>query len=758
MKYYYMPNLASTAVQPLEWPWEVVFEGYPDFVKDKPTYMNWVNAPQTKGCFFTLAEGVTKELRVSTSLRNNLFGIYGLCVDYDAPLHESLAEIAERLRNSPLSVYLPQWICRTFSNQARLIWEFNKLAMIVNDAHFKQFLILLNKKLKLNKWLPGLDGDALSRATQFYEIGREWCKVSGPEARVPNAELDHMLHDAATKVATLSSDSAGAKIPLTEIARAVQEKFPGRWDGPFVLGSRGVRFWDAKADCNTAAVVTPEGMLCFTGPSPFMSWSQIFGEAFVEAFAAASLADVLNNSAYDGRTFWVRNEHGVWIDVSKEDFRQRLQCRGHSASKARGATYSAVDKIEVTVKETRRVARALPFLYYPKDIIWYEGQQYLNISRATPLEPVPVKNCDTDIGLWEAGPKYYPFIHQLTMSMFAPNLAAVKESPPEDPDKAISEEIIQTERLLAYIQHAYVNAIRGTPRGGHCLIIAGPVGKGKTLYVRRIFAPLLGGYSEAAGHLVDGSHWTDEMVSNPVMCIDDSLGAADHKEGLKFSARIKKYVANGTMVFEQKYMRSGKVPWPGRIVITCNLDAESMRIIPQSDISMRDKIILLKCTPSTIVFPTNDVVESTIARELPYFARFLMEWKTPESAISAEKRFGVKAYQHPELYDESMRQGLDAILLEIIEGYLSQPLTAKPKDKGEEFYLVTMTQLHKDLSELHPGIMRDIRPRQLAVCLGNLEKNGYNIHKVKSSSAKLAQYWKLGYDLLNGFQALSEGK
>jgi hypothetical protein len=756
-----MPNLAATAVRPLERPWNLAFEGYPDFVHSKADYMRWVNAQQTRGCFFTLAEGVTKELRISAAMRNRLFGLWGLCVDYDAPIRGTLKDMAKQLRESPLGEHLPQWICLTFSGQARLIWEFNKCAMLVNDTHFKHFMLLLNRKLKLNKWLPGLDGDALSRATQFYEWGREWCEVSPASERVPDAMVDHLIYEAASKTATLVDETTtGAKVPIEEIARAVQEKFPGRWDGPFVLGSRGVRFWDAKSDCPTATVVTPDGMLCFTGPVPFMTWSQIFGESFIEAFAAAAVSDIMNSSAYDGRLFWTKDESGCWVDVSKEDFRQRLMCRGHSVSKARGATYSAVDKIEVTVKDTRRVSRALPFLFYPKEIIWYEGQKYLNISRSTPLEPAPLKNCALGIeDFHTAGPAYFPFIYKLTMSMFAPVSSKDAKPDPNEPVKAeVTDEAVQLERLLAYIQHAYVNAVRMTPKAGQCMILAGPVGKGKTLYVRRVFAALMGGYSEAAGHLVDGSQWTDEMVSNPVMCIDDSLGAADHKDSLKFSARIKKYVANGTMVFEQKYLRSGKVPWLGRIVITCNLDSESMRIIPQADISMREKIMLFKCSPAMIDFPSNDIIESTITRELPFFARFLVEWQTPGSALSSEKRFGIKPYQHPDLYDESMRQGLDAILLEIIEGYLTQPITEKPRLAGEKYYVCTLTQLHRDLSDINPGIMRDIRPRQLTICLGNLEKNGYNIHKVKHNGTKLAQYWKFGYDLLGGFSEQAEGK
>jgi len=754
MKYFCLPNLSASAVTVMDAPWTRKFPGYPPEIEgNKMAYMKWVNQTGLQGCFLSMAEGVTKELRISQSTHNDLHGLWGTITDYDAPMEDTLATMAQRFRDKPRGPHMPQWICRTFSGQSRAVWEFPKISMFVNPQHFTYFMSAMSKRLKLDKWMPGLEASALGQPNKFYEWGREWYKVSGPESRIPEAILDLENANAAAKAVTLATDnSAHCNIPIEEIAKAVFEKYPGRWEGPFALGSQGVRFWDPDADNKRAALVTPEGMLCFTGPVPFMSWSQLFGAAFVDSFEAAALSAVVNKTAYDGRTFWCKDARGDWFDVSKEDFKQRLMFQGHSASKSKGKTCSKVDEIEVVIKETRRVTKAMPFLFFPEDIIWHEGKKFLNISSARPQEPVDIRDVGDDIGHWNAGPKYFPFIHKLLMSLFCPVANGVTIDMTKLGDGSyggIIEDAAQMEYLLAYLQFAYVNAYNKTPKPGQCMLMAGGVGKGKTLFNRRVLGALLGGYSEASGHLVGGSTWTEELVANPVMCIDDSLGASDHRKSLEFAARIKMYVANASIVYDQKYMKSGKVPWFGRISITCNLDAESMRLIPQSDISMKDKLMLFKCSDGNLNFPSSDVTEPTIAREMPYFARFLMEWKTPAHCVSVEKRFGVRSYLHPELYDESLRQGLDAVLLELLDRFLKEPTIAKAKDTaGVSHYVTSVTQLYNDLATMNPGVMRDIRPRQMAICLGNLEKNGYNIHKVRSTKSKVTQYWRIGWDLV----------
>jgi len=44
----------------------------------------------------------------------------------------------------------------------------------------------------------------------------------------------------------------------------------------------------------------------------------------------------------------------------------------------------------------------------------------------------------------------------------------------------------------------------------------------------------------------------------------------------------------------EKFKSSGEVPWFGRIIVTCNLDAESLRILPDMDLNTNDKISLFK--------------------------------------------------------------------------------------------------------------------------------------------------------------------
>lgn len=69
----------------------------------------------------------------------------------------------------------------------------------------------------------------------------------------------------------------------------------------------------------------------------------------------------------------------------------------------------------------------------------------------------------------------------------------------------------------------------------------------------------------------------------------------------------------------------------GRVVMSLNMDPNSLSVIPSLDSSNRDKLIALRLKrKSSIKFPSNAEVERTIAKELPHFARWLLDWEVPK--------------------------------------------------------------------------------------------------------------------------------
>lgn len=727
--FYALPNLRSNSVVELPEPWAYA-PATPAPYEDRNEYIRWRTDFATRHAFISGYEGMSPGVRV-TKGDNQPFRLHAFVVDYDGKLPENPGY---HVLTKPAGEFLPNYLCRTGRGNGRLVWILERPLLLASDKQIAEFLKEAKKALHLDKWLSGLDTEAFSDFTQYFDVGTEWVSIE-PTSRIPAALTELWLMKASRELRFDVEKRLEYEVPLEDVAKEVEARFPGRWRGAFVLGSRGVRFWDPQADNPTGAVVGAEGMFCFTGNQAFVPWKQIFGAKFVEPYEAAYVADVVQESAYDGRSYWL-NTGTHWQEWSKEDFSQELRCRGYDGRKKSGTAASELDVIENMIKKDRRVLRALPFLFFPSGVISHHGRRYLNTSSVKPIAPsAPVTPGPM---VWSDGEKFFPFIHRLMTCMF----------------RGSEEDAMQLIGLLAWLKYFYCNSIDGRPRPGHTIVLAGPAGKGKTLFTKRVLGGLMGGEADGSSHLVDGDRWTEDIVGSPVLRIDDSLAVSDTQGLVKFSNRLKKYTANAEMVYEQKYKQTGSVPWFGRIVVACNLDAESLRILPNMDMSTRDKISLFKASEEIIDFPDWGEIEKMLTRELPLLGRFLVDWKLPEEWIATEKRFGVKPYHHHDLFEESRQQGLGTVI-EMLKGFLDNYRKTMPPEQTE--WHGSAVQLYADLSAYNPDTVREFKTQGLAVMLGRLAKNGYGMYKARDITSRL-NYWHIAFDFIPDSEAGNAAK
>lgn len=712
--FFTIPNLRSSTVAELPEPWTFTPDTPPPY-EDRNKFIKWRADFGTRHAFISGYEGTSPLVRL-TKTDNPVFKMHALIVDYDGRLPDNPAD---HVSGKPAAEYMPNYVVETALG-GRLVWLFESPLLLASEVQAKEFLKIANKMLRLNKWLPGLDTEALSKPEQYFEVGKAWHHVN-PGGFIPSANLELWLLKASTGMRFDNDKRLEYEVPIEEIAEEVSSRYPDRWSGTFALGARGVRFWDPNADNPSSAVVTEEGMICFTGDQAFVTWKQIFGAKFMEPFEASYVAGIVKDSAYDGRSFWLAC-NGRWEEWSKEDFSQELRCRGYDGRKASGKPASELDIIENMIKKDQRVGRALPFLFFKPGIIAYEGVRYLNTSTVTPVQPSPPV-CEGKL-MWTDGPTYFPFIHELMMCMF----------------RGGEDDAEQMTGLIAWLRYFYCNSLDGTPSPGHAIVLAGPPGKGKTLFSKAVLGGLMGGHCDASGHLVDGDKWTERVVDNPVMRIDDSLAVSDVAGLKKFSNRIKKITANAEMTYEEKYRKAGMVPWFGRIVITCNMDSESLRILPDMDMSTKDKISMFKASPALMNFPDWGAIDKILAQELPIFARFLVDWTIPEDWVATEKRFGVVPFHHPELFEESQQHGVGPVI-EMLVGFMD----TLQKTPGEDYWQGTATELIRDLYAYSPEACRNLTTQSLGMQLGKMEKNGFNLFKYKNDQR--LNVWRISYEL-----------
>ena len=216
-----------------------------------------------------------------------------------------------------------------------------------------------------------------------------------------------------------------------------------------------------------------------------------------------------------------------------------------------------------------------------------------------------------------------------------------------------------------------------TPGRGQALILAGPAGTGKSFFGRQLLAGLMGGAVDAEKFYLEGSRFNSGIVSSPVHLVDDKLGSRSQKIRLQFTESLKIVVANAVLRYEAKFGSAMEsVPWPGRVVILANEDAQSLSVLPDLDMSTRDKFMMLKLGGVKFHWGTDAENQKWLADELPYFARFLLGWTIPSAM--RDDRFGVRAVQHADMAQASAENGLTQVLVEVLEACVEK--TAKDKD------------------------------------------------------------------------------
>ena len=434
----------------------------------------------------------------------------------------------------------------------------------------------------------------------------------------------------------------------------VEKRFPGRWSGDFKEGARGVRFWDPTADNPTAAIVRTTGMTAFTGDRGFMSWSDIFGRQFVTQYQE----DRIGRAAADMYCDSEKNYYRLlpsrdWDLCGVEVTRRHLKAAyGLSDSVRRGEVLSEVDQLLHHLELNRRVEGAMPFPHRPGQVVPWQGRRYLNTSLAKLMKPVDEKDV-----LWGAR---FP-----TLADYLTNLWCDEENL-----------TIQ----MAWLKVYYESCLNGDPGRGQALFVVGPPGTGKSFFSLELLGSIFGGYGDARMCFVEGSRFNSSLFEASIWSLDDSTILGDRRMHQKFSALVKACVANPSMPYEKKFGYSGSCPFTGRFICTLNDDPVSLGILPDTDQSLLDKVILLRTgeDPARLLGSVTANHEMVLA-EAPYLLRWLLEWEVP-AWVERDDRFGIKAWHDREVLSEASSVSDSMTTLQLIEMFI-QGFT--PNREGE---------------------------------------------------------------------------
>ena len=677
MKAFYLPNMSASDVKPLPVnPWEVKSDSYP--VKTKDEYEKWIKDKDTDHCFYTAFEGLNPHRRIS--LENPARWMHGLVADYDAKLPDNfdLNELIERCNPDAL----PMAVSKTFSGNARIVWEFDRPIAVDCPEMTKAVMKEMARKFKLAKILPGID-ECTFRSNQFYEIGYDWVPVpdAGP---VREDVIGDLLVEAGNKVNWNKVGETDTEIPMEKIAAEVEARWPGRWPGEFKLGARGPTFWIDDGVDRVGCQVGDHGMVCYTDRAgkAFVPWGELLGNAFVEKFREEVIGRAVMEFFYDGRAYWRKNGTDRWYDYKVEDVSRKLRVSGIKTDSKKGA--SQLDRVVDAIQTHQRVDAAVPILFTGEEIVDIGNDRFLNTNFRKPVQPAS----DGSETLW-------PYLKSWLWPVFGDE---------------------QLPYFLAWFSRFYGGAIGHEPTQGQVVVVAGGPSQGKTLLNWRVVGTALGGFADATPYLQGKTSFNKTAAEHPVWSLDDPTGQIDYDKHKMFGEAIKAHVANPRVSYHPKHKDSIEIPWYGRLFMTCNTDPQSLSVLPPMDNAVSDKIMLFKFTDYQHPFGKNSDVESVIAEELPHFLRWLCDYSPPAGVIWEEnKRFGVKPYHHPEMLHTAAEDNPATKLVEVIDRWAT---SMRRDDKNATEWKGTATDLYTSLMGLDEGNLRPLINRYTAVRLG----------------------------------------
>jgi len=678
MDLFTIPNLSASQVSKSK-PWELDFE-LPEF-RDSNEYKQWAARPSTRYLAYSTCEGVDPNQRVSSN--NPVRYLHGVSADWDARFtDEQFEEIVRRLIDHEYPV---NYISRSYSGGIHAVWFFESPIYMHGAQSNTRFLRRLAKEMKLE------GRDAIARGfdlgnfeKQHYLLhGNDWRPVN-PKARIAT-DLLHYWHFETSKSADFRGQ--GPEIPLNTVFEEVQRVWPDhQWPGEFVEGSRGPTFWDPGGQHKTtnSAIVRDTGMQVFNMPKGFYTWSEVLSPAFVRQFEVGRIGKAIDSYWYDGKNYFVQDGSGGFLINTKDECLLDLQCRHDlSARPGRNENVSEAKRALYQINTAKRIEAGLPFCFVKSPLVKYENKQYFNTATVSPITPA-----DSD-----TTPDDFPEIWRWMNYMLG--------------DHQINHE-------LDWLSYAYQNAYAGTPKRGHAHFLVGPPNCGKTLFNTQVLGKLFGGGVKASEYLTGKSEWTDHLFDYGMWLVDDEAPSASNAMHTAFTAKLKEHIANDTFLINGKFKKSGRVFWRGRISCTLNDDPISMRLLPDLDMSIKDKLMVFQCKDG---YDFYSGIKKAISDELPAFARFLLSYEVPEER--KDVRFGVSAYINPVIEGSAKADSRYSHIIELLAMFRHTLKTDQWDGTCSELMVVLSA------NENNRVLLKELNPKKLGWGLSHMVTKGF---------------------------------
>jgi hypothetical protein len=408
-----------------------------------------------------------------------------------------------------------------------------------------------------------------------------------------------------------------------------------------------------------------------------MSWRDVFGKKFVEAFETAKVQNLVDQFWFNGKSYYKLLNNNP-VAIPKEQLLLELRKMGFSHKTKKGQTLSEVESALLTVSNESRVDEVAPVVFAKDRVVAFNGRRILNSSKASPIAAAS-----------SGDPAMWPWLNAFLTPFFVTDDEGRETLP----------------YFLAWFKRLYLAAVEHRLDQGQLLILLGPTGRGKTLLTNQIIGRAVGGFSDASDYLSGNTSFNRDLCGAAMWVVDDQVAASTYADQRKFVELTKRCVANPRLEYHAKYADAVTLPWSGRVAMSLNLDANSLAALPTLDSSNRDKVLALRLNSKhKVTFRSNEDTEATIVEELPFFLKWLVDYTPPEHVV-ATNRFGVKTYIDPFIeaaaYDNSSRSEI----AELVEFFARKYREGAEACGGPvpKFWRGTLTEFQVVMHELNGG-------------------------------------------------------
>ena len=252
--------------------------------------------------------------------------------------------------------------------------------------------------------------------------------------------------------------------------------------------------------------------------------------------------------------------------------------------------------------------------------------------------------------------------------------------------------------FLAWLQRARRAMLAGKRDQLPALTVAGEPGDGKSLLVEIVQLSLGGRYASAYKYLSGQTRFNSDLIRAELLVVDDDAAAKDHSSRTRFAQFIKSTLFAGSVSAEGKGTNAIQCAPVQAVLIAVNTDPpHHLRVLPELDRTMMDKIILLKTSDSPLpegLAGNLNLIKERVVAALPGFLHELegldlTEWKNPKTGR-------LICHWNEELVRLLRGLSPEEQLLELV---CAENLFFQVSDRGERGWRGTASQLQAKLTD-----------------------------------------------------------